>query len=166
MLSSKIAGLEYDTGPLTTRPLDLSDQGPLLHMPPLTIFPPLVRKANEKSIKHLGFISLCKSTDPSHGVTVRQPVLLYMQQNCWGRKNTQTNTHAGCRLKYQKVSRQARGETGVAVRQPRPLSPLSLCVCLREIKETTGNHKENWRTMMLFSYACCCVFLFLSHNHC
>ena len=131
------------------------------------IFPPLVRKVNEKSIKHLSFISLCRSTDPSQGVMVWDSLC---SSACCGTtdKNTQTHTHThrdkthtqgqththtGCRLKYQKVSRQARGETGVAGRQAGPPSSLSLSVCLCGIKDATGNCKQG--TASVFGHAYC-----------
>lgn len=52
---------KYDTS-------DLSRMRPQIHAATPAITPPPVRRANEKSIKHLSLISLCKSADPSPGV--------------------------------------------------------------------------------------------------
>ncbi len=81
--------------------------------------------------------------------------------------HTHTQPHTGCRLKYQKVSGQAKGETGVVVRQAGPLSSLSLTVCLCEIKDTAGNRKQGMVSVFDHAYCRCqmCLPIPLVDNH-
>lgn len=114
----------------------------------LTIFLALVRKVNEKSIKHLSFFSLCKSTDPSQGVMVwdsRCFSACYMTAN--RERNTNMQTHTADTGEIAKG--QERGKRTDWWRCSTGWAPelLSLTVCLWEKQGhewKTGQHFYTW----------------------
>ena len=113
-------------------------------------------------ITHLSLFSMCKSTDPSQSVMVSVNLCSSYSGCCTSPQkhtNTHKHNHTGCRVKYQKVSRKMRGETGVIVRQTRAKLFVPQCLSVKLRTQLEIINKLQCLAMHILFARCALQFL-------